>query len=321
MVKKAELHVHLEGTTTPALVRKMAARNGTTLDPAIFKSDGEFAWTDFWDFLKCYDKAAATILTKDDYRLVTYDYLARCAREDAIYVEMFSSPDHAAEVGMSYADHLEGITAGIDDARAEYGIEGRIIVTCVRHFGASRALKVAQQFVAAPHPYVVGFGMGGDEAQFNPEDFAPAFNLVRDAGYQTTTHAGEFGGPVSIRASLDNLPVSRLGHGVRAIEDTTLLEEIVDRRIPLELCPGSNIATGLYDSREQHPFKALMDAGCVVTLNSDDPPFFATSIGQEYDCAARIYGLTEEELKNITRNALHSGFCDDALKEELLAKI
>ena len=299
----------------------MAARNGAPLDPATFKSDGEFAWTDFWDFLKCYDNAAATILTKDDYRLVTYDYLARCAREDAIYVEMFSSPDHAAEAGMSYADHLEGIAAGIDDAKAECGIEGRIIVTCVRHFGASRALKVARQFVATPHPYVVGFGMGGDESQFHPRDFAAAFNLVRNAGYQTTTHAGEFGGPVSIRASLDNLPVSRLGHGVRAIEDAGLLEEIVSKQIPLELCPGSNIATGLFDSREQHPFKALMDAGCVVTLNSDDPPFFATSIGHEYNQAARTYGLTEEELKNITRNAIRAGFCDDELKEELLAKI
>ena len=321
MVKKAELHVHLEGTATPALVRQMASRNGATLDFAIFKSDGEFAWTDFWEFLDCYDKAAATILTKDDYRLVTYDYLARCAREDTIYVEMFSSPDHAAEVGMSYKDHLDGIAAGIDDARKDFGIEGRIIVTCVRHFGADRALAVANLVASNPHPYVVGFGMGGDESRFHPADFAPAFHLAKKAGYQTTNHAGEFAGPESIRATLGTLPISRIGHGVRAIEDDDLLEELADRRIPLELCPGSNVATGLYESREKHPFRRFMDAGRVVTLNSDDPPYFATSIGREYEQAVKNYGLSETALKNITRNAISSAFCDEELKARLLSRI
>lgn len=321
MVKKAELHVHLEGTMPPALVRQLAANNGARIDPAIFKSETEYAWDDFWHFLDCYDKAAATILSKDDYRLLTYDYLARCAREETIYVEMFSSPDHAAEVGMSYADHLEGIAAGIDDAFKEFGIVGRIIVTCVRHFGPERAVKVAEQFVATPHPYVVGFGMGGDEAQFHPKDFASAFTLVSEAGYKITSHAGEFGGPESVRDSLEYLSISRLGHGVRAIEDAALVAEIAERGIPLELSPGSNVATGLYSDRATHPFRALMDAGCVVTLNSDDPPFFATSIGHEYDEAARNYHLSETDLENITRNAILAAFCDEALKEELLAKI
>ncbi|PHQ68994.1 MAG: adenosine deaminase [Sneathiella sp.] len=321
MVKKAELHVHLEGTATPELVKKLAARNGIALDPLTFKSDGGFAWNDFWGFLDCYDKAAATIRTKDDYRLVTYDYLARCAREDVLYVEMFSSPDHAAECGMSYTDHLDGIAAGIDDAHREFGIEGRIIVTCVRHLGPEKALSAAQLFVDNQHPYVVGFGMGGDEAQFHPKDFRAAFDLAHEAGYQTTNHAGEFGGPESIRASLDHLPITRIGHGVRAVEDRLLLEELADRQIPLELCPGSNVATGLYDSREQHPFKAIMDAGCLVTLNSDDPPFFATSVGHEYAEAARCYSLNDADLMWITSNAIGAGFCNDALKEALLARL
>jgi adenosine deaminase len=321
MVKKAELHVHLEGTATPALVKKLAAKNGAQLDPTTFKSDGEFAWTTFWEFLDCYDKAAAAIKSKDDYRLVTYDYLVRCAREDVIYVEMFSSPDHAAEAGMSYNDHLDGIAAGIEDAYRDFGIIGRIIVTCVRHLGPEKALKVATAFVDNPHPFVVGFGMGGDEAKFHPKDFAAAFNFAHLAGYQTTNHAGEFGGPESIRASLDHLPITRIGHGVRAIEDSGLLEEIADRQIPLELCPGSNVSTGLFENRQSHPFGKIMKAGCIVTLSSDDPPFFATSVGYEYEQAAKNYDLGTKDLEDITRNAVRSAFCDDDLKEKLLASI
>jgi len=321
MVKKAELHVHLEGTATPVLIRKLASKNGAELDPSTFASDGEFHWDDFWCFLKCYDKAAAAIRSKDDYRAVTYDYLKRCAAEDVIYVETFSSPDHAAAVGISYQDHLDGIAAGIDDARRDFGIEGRIIVTCVRHLGAAKALEVAKEVINAPHPYVVGFGMGGDEAVYHPKDFAPAFNLVHKTGLQVTNHAGEFGGPDSIRATLAHLPISRIGHGVRAIEDVALVEELAARKIPLELCPGSNIATGLYKSYADHPINRLKEAGCIVTISSDDPPFFATSVGKEYEKVAAAFGYTEDDLHQITRDTINAAFCEDELKERLISLI
>ena len=321
MVKKAELHVHLEGTATPALVRELASRNGAELDPTTFASDGEFRWTDFWDFLKCYDKAAAAIKSIDDYRAVTYDYLKRCAAEDVIYVETFSSPDHAAAAGMSYQDHLEGISAGIDEARRDFGIECRIIVTCVRHLGAEKALNVAHQVVDNPHPYVVGFGMGGDEAMLHPSDFAPAFNHVHGAGYATTNHAGEFGGPESIAATLEHLPVQRIGHGVRAIEDAALVEKIAASGITLEICPGSNIVTGLYKNYRSHPINQLIDKGCKVTISSDDPPFFATSVGREYDRTAAAFGWTEQQMSRLTLNAIEAAFCDDELKEKLKATL
>jgi adenosine deaminase len=321
MVKKAELHVHLEGTATPALVRELCSRNGAELDPSTFASDGEFRWGDFWEFLKCYDKAAAAILSEDDYRAVTYDYLRRCAEEDVIYVETFSSPDHAASVGITYEQHLNGIAAGIDQARRDFGIECRIIVTCVRHLGPEKAVEVAKKVIANPHPYVVGFGMGGDEAQYHPKDFASAFNLVHEAGLPTTNHAGEFGGPDSIRATLEHLPVSRIGHGVRAIEDPELVAELAERKIPLELCPGSNIATGLYSSYEEHPIDSLRKAGCVITLSSDDPPYFATSIGQEYDKTAAAFDYDADMLKAVTIASIEAAFCDAALKEKLKKQV
>ncbi len=321
MIKKAELHVHLEGTATPLLVKQMAEKNGAELDPTTFASDGEYKWSDFWEFLKCYDKAAAAIRSKDDYKTVTYDYLKRVAAEGTIYVETFSSPDHAASVGISYEDHLIGIADGIDAAREDFGIECRIIVTCVRHLGPEKAIEVAKKVVNNPHPYVVGFGMGGDEAQFHPKDFTPAFNLVHESGLPTTNHAGEFGGPESIRDTLAHLPVSRIGHGVRAIEDLNLVRELAEKQIVLEVCPGSNISTGLYASLKDHPIDALKKAGCFVTISSDDPPFFHTSIGKEYERTQEAFGYSDEEMRDFTRNSIQAAFCEDDLKVKLLSKI
>ncbi len=317
MIPKTELHVHLEGAAAPDLVRRLAERNAMRLPPDLFDRRGDFAWRDFLHFLEIYDAAAAVIRTPEDYRDVTYEYLQACAVEGAVYVEVMSSPDHAAGAGMSYRDHLDGIVAGIDDARRDSGIEGRLIVTCVRHFGVERAMDIARQVVANPHPHVVGFGMSGDEAAWPPGQFRNAFSYVAASGLPCTVHAGEWAGPDMIREAIDNLPVRRLGHGVRASEAPDLMKELVDRDITLEVCPGSNVATGIYPSREAHPLPMLRRAGVKVTLNSDDPPYFATSVGREYDGAAREMGLTVEDLLAITETAIAAAFVDDATKRVL----
>lgn len=319
MIPKAELHVHLEGTTPPDLVRRLGERNGITLPPAMFHDDGTFHWRDFIHFLEVYDAASSVIRTPEDYRDVTYEYLASCAAEGAVYVEVMSSPDHAAEAGMSYRDHLEGITAGITDAKRDHGIEGRLIVTCVRHFGVERAMEVARQVAANPSDITVGFGMGGDEAAWPPAQFADAFNYVAASGLPCTVHAGEWAGPDRIREALETLPIQRLGHGVRAIEDPTLVKEIVARGVTLEVCPGSNIATGMYKSLSDHPIRDLMSAGVDVTLNSDDPPYFATTVGNEYDKAESVIGLPPDQLRRITKTAITASFADPDTKARLLA--
>ena len=321
MIPKAELHVHLEGTASPDTVRRLAARNRIDLPDGLFDGEGAFAWTDFMQFLDAYDAASQVIVTPEDYRDVTYEYLAACAAEGAIYVEVMSSPDHAMAAGMSYRDHLEGTVAGIEDARADHDIEGRLIVTCVRHFGVERAMEVARQVVANPHPLMVGFGMGGDEAAWPPAQFADVFHYVTAAGLPCTVHAGEWAGPEGIREALATLPVRRLGHGVRAWEDAELVAEIAEREVTLELCPGSNVATGLYPSHADHPLPALHAAGVRTTLNSDDPPYFATSLGREYDAAASEMGLGEDDLRAITRNAIEAAFVDPDTKRQLLDRL
>ena len=319
MIPKAELHVHLEGTTSPGLVRRLGKRNGIALPSDMFHGDGTFHWRDFIHFLEVYDTASSVIRTPEDYRDVTYEYLASCAAEGAVYVEVMSSPDHAAEAGMTYLEHLEGITAGITDAKRDHGIEGRLIVTCVRHFGVERAMAVARQVVANPSDITVGFGMGGDEAAWPPAQFADAFNHVAASGLPCTVHAGEWAGPDRIREALETLPVQRLGHGVRAIEDPSLVKDIVARGVTLEVCPGSNVATGLYKSLSDHPIRNLMSAGVNVTLNSDDPPYFATTVGNEYDKAESVIGLSPDQLRRITKAAITASFAEPDIKARLLA--
>lgn len=319
-IPKAELHAHIEGTATPDLVRRLARRNNMDLPDGMFSEDGTYNWFGFHEFLRAYDRAAACIQTKQDYYDVTREYLEGCAKEGAIYVEFFTSPDNPAVHGIGFEEHLENMSIAIDDAQKETGLVARMIVSCVRHLGPEKAIAVAKTIAATPHSHVVGFGMGGDELKYTVEDFRPAFEIASEAGLGCTVHAGEADGPSSVRDAISVLPISRIGHGVRAIEDPDLVAEIVDRKLVLEICPNSNLCTGIYNSFSDHPFSKLKAAGCRVTLNSDDPPFFFSSIGKEYEDAMVHFGLDSADLNEITRTAIEASFVDRKTKDELLLK-
>jgi adenosine deaminase len=319
-VPKAELHVHLEGTAPPELIRRLAKRNGVPVPEGVFKTEDEFAWKDFLDFLRTYDLAASVIRTPADYRDVTYEYLAACAAEGAIYVEVIASPDHAAAAGLSDADHYAGIAQGIDDARAAHGIQARIVVAAVRNLGVDAAEAIARRHADDRHPYVVGFNLVGDEAAWSASLFARTYEIAAGSGLGCSVHAGEHAGPASVRAALE-LPVTRMSHGVRAIEDPALVAELAERGIVLEVCPSSNVALGLYPTYEDHPLGALREAGVRVTLGSDDPPYFGCSIGSEYAVAQQRLGFDEEQLRDITRIAVEASFAEDAVKEDLHARL
>lgn len=317
MIAKAELHCHLEGSIAPRLAMKLAERNGIPVPAGLMRSDGTYEWGDFLGFLAAYDRVCGALRTPRDFGDVIYSYLASVAAQGAVYVEIFCSPERPIMLNMPYTAWLEGLVDGIDRAEREFGIVGRIIAICIRHLGPDRALALARTVVADPHPYMVGFGMGGDEAKFTPADFAPAYRLMHDKGYGCTVHAGEVVGPESVWASLEDLPVTRIGHGVRSSEDPKLLDELARRGTVLEVCPGSNIALGIYPDRAAHPLHRLIEAGVRVTLNSDDPPFFHTTLGAEYDQA----GLGEEALRRITRTAIEASFADSTTKARLLKRL
>jgi adenosine deaminase len=317
VIPKAELHCHLEGSVPPVLARELAARNGLDLPSGLFADDGHYAWRDFLSFLDSYDRVCGVLRKSRDFGDILYSYLQRTAAEGAVYVEMFCSPERPKALGIPYAEWVGALADAIDRARRDFGIESRIIAICIRHLGPERALALARQMVAEPHPYVVALGMGGDEGKFSPADFAPAYRLAHDKGYGCTIHAGEVRGPESVWAAIRDLPVTRIGHGVRSIEDPALVEELARQGIALEVCPGSNVALGLYPDRNAHPLHRLIEAGVRVTLSSDDPPFFHTTLGTEYDQA----GLDDAALRKITRTAIETSFADEATKAKLLRGI
>jgi adenosine deaminase len=318
-IPKVELHVHLEGTAPPALVRRIAERNGLRLPEGLLAAPDRFAWRDFLDFLKTYDLAASVIRTGQDYRDVTYEYLASCAAQGAIYVELIAAIQIARSVGLDDDEHWEGIAAGIDDARRDHGIEARVLSSCIRNFGVDGAIEVAEHTAGRPHPYVVGFQMAGDEAGYPPEPFADAYAIAAAAGIGCTVHAGEWAGAASVRGALELPGVTRISHGVRAIEDPELVAELARREIVLETCPTSNVVLGVFDSFASHPLPALRAAGVRVTLASDDPPYFGASIGGEYAVASERFGLSDDDLWEITADGLRASFAEPALREELLA--
>jgi adenosine deaminase len=319
MVAKAELHVHLEGTAPPELIARIATRNGVELPVGMLSDDGLFHYSDFLHFLRTYDLAASVIRTAEDYRDITYEYLTGVEREGGIYVELTASPDHAALVGLSDEEHLLGIAAGIDDARRDHGIEGRILISAVKNFGIEQAMRVARHAAELPHPYVVGFSMAGDE-RIPLANFTEAFAVAAAAGLGCTVHAGEWEGPDTVRAALA-LPVTRIDHGVRATEDPELVREIADSGITLNTCPTSNVVLGVYPSYEAHPLPHLRAAGVRVTLGSDDPPYFDATIGGEYRVCAEHFGFDDTDLREITATAIDAAFCDESLRAELSARI
>ena len=319
-IPKAEIHIHLEATITPDLCRKFASKNNVILPDDIFGNKYAYEWTDFYDFIKKYDLVTSVIHTPEDYRELTYAYLKECANNNVIYVEAMISSTHAKLKGMTYDSFLKGIYDASQQAEKDFGIVSRFIMNGIRHLGSNSVHSTAVEVLDNPHPYLVGFGLAGDELHFPPKLFTKTFDMLKNANFPITVHAGEWDGPENIRNAINLLHPSRLGHGVRSVEDPDLVLEIIEKDIVLEICPTSNIATKIYKDYESHPVKKLFDAGVKITVNSDDPPFFNASIEGEYEVMSNL-GLSDKELISLTRNAIDSSFCDQLTKKKLLSKL
>ena len=307
---KIELHHHLEGGAPPAFVRDMARAKGLDVS-RIFDASGAYDYAGFLQFLDVYEAATKPFQSPDDYALLTAIVLGEAAEQGVVYLETFLSPDFCG--GRDPVAWREYLLAMIEaaDAAEGLGITLRGIVTAIRHFGPEAARETAACAQATAGRYIVGFGLAGDEKAGHAADFAYAFDMAREAGLRLTAHAGEWGGPQSVRDVLEHLKVERIGHGVRAIEDPGLVDQLAASGTVLEVCPGSNVALGLYPSWREHPIARLRDAGVRVTVSTDDPPFFHTTLTREFDELERAFGWGEDDFAALNRVALDAAFCDD----------
>lgn len=311
---KAELHLHLEGAAPPAFIRGLAKEK--RLDIAkIFDEQGGYAYRDFWHFLEVYEAACTTLQTPEDFRRLTLAVLEDRANDGVIYAETFVSPDFCGggDLG-AWREYLHAITEAANEAERTMGITLKGIITPIRHFGPEKSRPIARCAAETVGDFITGFGIAGDEKQFHPKDFTWAFDCAREAGLRLTAHAGEWGGAQSVRDALDYLKVERIGHGVQAIDDLALVDRLAEDRIVLEVCPGSNVTLGVYPTWAKHPIDQLREREVIVTISTDDPPFFHTTLIQEYETLAQTFGWTEDDFRAINADAMRAAFCDDATR-------
>ncbi len=318
---KVELHLHLEGAAPPAFVRGLAKEKSIDIS-GIFDARGAYAYDDFWHFLKVYEAATSVLTSPEDYARLTRAVLEESAASGVVYCETFLSPDFCGGRDVAaWRDYLAAICEAADEAERAHGIVLRGIITAIRHFGPEKARETALCAAETAGDWIVGFGIAGDEKAGKPKDFTWSFDCAREAGLRLTAHAGEWGGPESVRDALDTFRPERIGHGVRAIEDPRLVERLAEDGIVLEVCPGSNVALGLYRDWRAHPIERLRAAGVKVTVSTDDPPFFHTTMAREFDRLAEDLGWDDGDFAELNRIAAEAAFCDEATRAELIKKL
>ncbi len=321
---KVELHVHLEGAIRPETLLHLADRNGIRLPAGDI--DGLRAWyrfTDFPHFAEVYQVVSACIRSADDIELMARDFLRGQADQNILHTEAtYTALAHYRNVGLPFDEQLDAINRARAWAAAEFGISLSLIVDIPRDYATdAEALMIADWVIGGHGKGVVALGLGGYEVGFPPERFAPAFDRVREAGVPAVVHAGETEGPASIRGALDTLHSVRIGHGVRCLEDPDLVAELRERQIPLEVCPTSNVCLNVTPSLAEHPLPALLSQGLYVTLNSDDPPMFGTTLTGELIGVAETFGYDDRDLRDFQVRAAQVALLDDDAKAALINRV
>jgi adenosine deaminase len=318
---KAELHLHLEGTLEPELLFELSARNHVPLRYASFsEARAARAFTDLQSFLDLYYEAAATLLTENDFRDLTVAYLDRVAADGARRVEVFFDPQTHTSRGVPMGAIVDGIAAGLEEGERRLGISTGLILCFLRHLPPGEAM-VAYETALPFRDRLLGVGLDSSEVGHPPSRFAAVFERARADGLHVVAHAGEEGPPLYVWEALDLLHAERIDHGVRSVEDPALLRRLAADRIPLTVCPLSNVALRVVDRLEDHPLTALLAAGVAVTLNSDEPAYFGGYLGDNYVEAQAALGLDRATLVAMARTSLDACFVDDAERSRLLAEL
>lgn len=318
---KAELHIHIEGTFEPELIFAMAERNGVRLNYRNVEALREaYKFTDLESFLKVYYEGMAALRVEQDYYDLTNAYLARAKAQGVRHAEIFFDPQAHTDRGVAFETVVEGISRALKESEKGFGITTRLIMCFLRNLSAESAMETLER--ALPFKdRIVAVGLDSGELGNPPSKFKAVFDRARASGFLTVAHAGEEGPPEYIWEALDLLKVSRVDHGVRCMEDKVLVERLVRERMPLTVCPLSNLRLHVVPSLAAHPLKRMMEAGLTCTCNSDDPAYFGGYVGDNFSRTAAALSLTNEQLIALAKNSFEASFMDEAAKRRYYAEV
>ena len=332
---KAELHLHLEGTVDPATLAELSRRHPTPLTTSneryaniadsgrVFSEDEArelYRYEDFTGFLLAFKAVTERLRTADDYELVTYRMMQKLRAQNVVHAEAYVSVGVVHWRGAEFAPLFDGLEAGRQRGEREFGMSLYWIFDAVRHFGPRRAERVLDEALALRKrsDSIVGIGLGGDERRAPPERFREVYARARAEGLRTTIHAGETVGAESVWSALRELKPDRIGHGLRAGDDPKLVSFLATQQVPVEVCISSNVMTGCCPSAADHSARKLFAAGVLITLNTDDPDMFRTTLTREYEIAQESLGFSDAELRQLARNSFRASFLPEARRAALL---
>ncbi|MDT9683016.1 adenosine deaminase [Streptomyces sp. TRM76323] len=320
---KAELHLHIEGTLEPELAFALAARNGVDLPYASAEElRRAYRFDDLQSFLDLYYALMAVLRTADDFAELADAYLARAAAQGVRHAEIFFDPQAHTDRGVPLGTVVEGLAGALERSEERHGVTTQLIMCFLR----DRSAESARETLDAARPYldrIAGVGLDSAEVGHPPAKFREVYEAAGALGLRRVAHAGEEGPPSYVREALDVLGVERIDHGLRAMEDPELVRRLVRDRVPLTLCPLSNVRLRAVDLLEDHPLKAMMDAGLLVTVNSDDPAYFGGYVGDTFHAVREALALTEDDLRRLARNSFEAAFLDhdEDLRARYLAEV
>jgi adenosine deaminase len=312
---KAELHLHIEGSLEPEMVFVLAQKNGLQSPYAGVEALREaYRFENLQSFLDVYYAGANVLRTETDFEAMTLAYLERAASDGVVHAEIFFDPQTHTQRGIAFETVLTGIRRALQHGRERLGISYRLILCFLRHLSEADAMRTFEQ--ALPFRALIdGFGLDSSEAGHPPSKFAAVFARARAHGFALVAHAGEEGPPDYIYEALDILKVVRIDHGVRCEEDPGLVERLARERIPLTVCPLSNVKLRVFDRLEQHNLKRLLDRGLCVTVNSDDPAYFGGYIADNYVAIQRALDLSADDIVQLARNSIEASWLSPVQKQ------
>jgi len=312
---KAELHLHLEGAIEPATLLELRRRHGK--EARLSEVEALYQYIDFTGFLMAFKTVTEDLQTPEDYEFITYRLMEHLKAENVRHAEVYISVGVCLWRKQDFDAIFEGLERGREHGERDFGVSLLWIFDAVRQFGADAARSVFDLAVRYRDRNVVAIGVGGDELKGPPELFREAYAYAAENGLRLTAHAGENAAPESIWGAL-NLRAERIGHGLTAWQDPELVEELSQRQIPLEICLTSNLRTGCCRTLAEHPLKNYFDHGMMLTLNTDDPAMFSTSLSREYALAQEAFGLSDDHLRELARNSFEASFLPPEKKLEFL---